>query len=180
MKRIFLLLGFIAFVNSTAQQSHMIIENYSPYDYSGVLIATALNGCFPQVSNTYYPEPTYSPIIIPAGTNADIGYYSSGTVVPFWDVQTAITNPIGIRHFGHSQIAAGGAVSNNTDWQHSKFGMRYPGTTTNVPYTGVNISSGSNACYSWPSSFYDPNSPISADWFTISSGGTVYSYLQIF
>lgn len=180
MKKIFLLLGFTVFVNSNAQQSYMIIENYSSYDYWGVLIATALNGCYPQISNTYYPQPDYSPIIIPAGTNADVGYYNSGSVVPFWDVQSSITNPIAIRPFWHSQIASGGAVSNNTDWQHSKFEMRYPGTTTNVPFTGVNISSGSNACYTWPSSFYNSNSPISADWFTISSGATVYSYLQIF
>jgi hypothetical protein len=111
-----------------------------------------------------------------SGNTANVGLYSSGTEVSYWDVQTASTNPVAIRSYTHPAVSAFNPVSLNTDWQHSKFEMYYTGTNTPVPNTTVNISSGTNACYTWSSYYYNNNSGLEVEWFKIGN----YSYIQIY
>lgn len=157
-----------------AQQSKLVINNYTNYDYRGVIIAAGTN-CSPSISNTYYPEPTYMPLIVAANTSADVGLFSTGTV-PFWDVHLSQTNPFVIRPFNHPSLSPGGVISQNTDWYMSKFGMYYPGTTTSVPYMNTSVSSGVSACSTEPSYYISPYTSFEAEWFTI---GTI-SYLEIY
>jgi hypothetical protein len=96
--------------------------------------------------------------------------------VLFWDVQTATTNPVTIKPYNHMSLISSNVISLNTDWQHSKFEMYYTGTNTPVPNTTVNISSGTNACYAWPSYYYNNNSGLEVEWFKIGD----YSYIQIY
>lgn len=176
MKRIIFLLLVTICSSLSAQQSKLIVNNYTPFDYQGVIIATGLAGCYPSVSNTYYPEPPYHPLKIGPGMTSNVGLFSSGIEVLNWDVQSASTNPVNVRYFTHPAVDSLGIIAQSTEWQHSKFSMYYAGTSTSVPNTTVNISSGTNVCYTWPSYYSNTTNTLEAEWFSI--GG--YTYLQIY
>lgn len=181
MKKYLILTGFALSILINAQQTELIVNNYSSYDYRGVIIATGLNSCYPSVGNTYYPEPTYQPLKVIAGspaipTTVLVGKYNSGFAVPTWDVQSSATSPIFQRSFTHAQVSATSGITLGTEWHHSKFQMYYSGTNTHVPYTSINLSSGTNVCYTWPSYYTNPNTTLEAEWFVIGN----YSYIQIY
>lgn len=174
MKKILILLSFGFSFTAFAQQSKLIINNYTGYDYRGVISAAGPN-CYPSVSNTYYPDPTYLPLIVTAGNSANVDLYSTG-LVPFWDVQTSATNPVVIRPFNHPSLNSSGTISQNTNWYVSKFGMYYSGTTTSIPYMNASVSNGVSACSTAPSYYSNPNTTFEAEWFTIGS----FSYLELY
>ncbi len=176
MKKIFYLVVFCLSVFLFGQQTSLQINNYSIYDYHGVIIATDPNNCSRQVSNTYYPTPPYQELIVGAGVMGNIGLYSSGNYVPYWDVVSSATNPLVIRYYTHPQIAALGVISQNTNWSHSKFEMCYAGTNNHVIGTQVNLSPGTSPCSTADSYFSNPSIPYEVEWFEI--GG--YSYIQIY
>lgn len=174
MKRFLFSLTVFCCALLNAQQTKLTINNFTTNDYRGLIYATN-NSCYPMVGNTYYPEPTYMPLIVPAGVSTMISSFSSG-IVPYWDVQTSATNPVLIRPYYHAAVSPTSTVALNTDWAFSKFGMYYPGTTTSIPYMNAGVSSGSSPCFSAPSYFTSPYTTFEAEWFTISGE----SFLQLY
>lgn len=174
MKKVLLFLIVACGTSFSAQQTKLVINNYTANDYRGVIYAAGSN-CYPIVGNTYYPSPTYSPLIVTAGNTVNVDSYSTGTV-PFWDVQTAAANPVLIRPYTHGSLIISGTISQNTDWFVSKFGMYYPGTNTSIPYMNASVSSGVSPCSTAPSYYTNPNTTFEAEWFTIGN----YSYLQLY
>lgn len=172
----------------SAQQSTLIINNYSSYDYHGQLMATPLGSCYPMVSIGGVAV-TPDQLIVPASTDYMLPSYSNGLAngITTFLVQTSVTNPAVPRAPDHVTLSPTGAISTNTNWRHTKFQMYFAGTNTPVSSGGAsipetyfngNLGDGTNSCFSGPS--YISTVYGDANWFTISSGGTQYTYIQIF
>lgn len=176
MKKLIYLLFVVLYSSYNSQQSTMIINNFSAYDYRGEIDATGPNNCFPKVSNTTYPAPLYSPLLVAAGATVDVGTYNSNNAVSNWTVQTSAINPSSVRLYNNPTLQPSGIIATSTDWTFSKFTMYQSGTNTSLPNSGVNISNGNSPCSAAPSYYNNPNIPLEAEWFKI--GG--YTYLQIY
>ncbi len=72
-------------------------------------------------------------------------------------------------------------INLTADWSQSKFQMVVPGTNESIPSGGFNLSSGLSTAATGPTSFYEPEAPVSAEWFTITISSTEsYSFLQLY
>lgn len=169
----------------SSQQSKLIVNNYSAYDFHSVLIATPLGTCYPMVSISGPGVP--SELVVPAGTVYELSSYASATLITSFLVQTSATSPATPRAPGHATLTPSSGIATMTDWRHAKFQMYFPGTHvpvssggTSVPetYFNGNLGDGTNSCYnggSYISTVYGD-----AEFFKISSGGVTYSYINIF
>jgi hypothetical protein len=185
MKRIILALTIGCSGLLSSQQSKLTVNNYSVYDFHGVLIATPLGSCYPIVSISAPAVP--SELVVPAGTVYGLSSYASSTTITSFLVQTSATNPAIPRVPSHPTLIPSGAISTMTDWRHTKFQMYFAGTGTPVSSGGTsvpetyfngNLGDGTNSCFtgsSYISSVYGD-----AEFFKISSGGITYSYINIF
>lgn len=187
MKKQFLMMCCALGGMISAQQSTLIINNYSSYDYHGQLMATPLGACYPMVSIGYPAVPDQ--LIVPALSDYELQSYSVGAAngITTFLVQTSGTNPAVPRVPNHPTLAPTGAISVNTNWRHTKFQMYFAGTNTPVSSGGTsvpetyflgNLGDGTNSCFTGPSNISTTYGD--ADWFTISSGGVQYTYIQIF
>lgn len=183
MKKLLIVLGIVS-TSMAYSQGVFILNNYSPYDFYGNLLASNLISCFPAVKNR---DP--DPILVPANANMGNGnalvikdfqsqYVNSLYPIGSWNVSLSPTNTIATSSNDPSLIM-GGALSNNTRWITSKFGMYYAGTYNPVP--GFHDSVGNatpNTCYT--SSDYITNANGYAEWFVVSNGSIMITYLQVF
>lgn len=187
MKKQFLMICCALGGMISAQQSTLIINNYSSYDYHGQLMATPLGTCYPMVSIGYPAVPDQ--LIVPAFSDYKLPFYADGAAngITTFLVQTSGANPAVPRVPGHVTLSSTGVISTNTNWRHTKFQMYFAGTNTPVSsggtsipetYFNANLGDGTNSCFSGPS--YISTLYGDAEWFTISSGGTQYTYIQIF
>lgn len=187
MKKQLLILCSVLGGMISAQQSTLIINNYSSYDYHGQLMATPLGSCYPMVSIGYPAVPNQ--LIVPALSDYKLPSYSDGASngITTFLVQTSGANPATPRVPGHITLSPGGPIASNTNWRHTKFQMYFAGTNTpvssggtSVPetYFNANLGDGTNSCFSGPSNISTIYGD--AEWFTISSGGIQYTYIQIF
>ncbi|KMQ65610.1 hypothetical protein ACM46_06955 [Chryseobacterium angstadtii] len=180
MKKFLLLLGLCSVSSAYAQGGVLIIQNLTTnYDYRGTIFANNfVGGCYPIVTSNV-PDP----ILVPAGVTAKYENYkdqflTSASPVSNWNVLLgAGSSPIP-RPYNHLSLAPGGVISNNTKWSMSKFQMFHAGTMTPETYFNGNIGDAANTCVSNPD-YIDATPWGSAKWFTITSGGTVYTYLVI-
>lgn len=180
-----------------SQQSSLIINNYSAYDFRGNLLAFPMNACYPRVGISDPGNPNQ--ILVHAQSHQGNGlelqynnYASAGTnslypVTAFF-VQTSATNPALAQSPNHPSLNPLGPISTNTDWKHTKFQMYFAGTGTPVSSGGVNVpetyfngnlGDGLNSCgygQSYISTFYGD-----AEWFVITgSAGQKFSFIQIY
>jgi len=185
MKKIILALTIGCSGLLISQQSKLTVNNYSAYDFRGVLIATPLGTCYPMVSISGPAVP--SELVVPAGTTYGLSSYASATGISSFLVQTSATNPATPRVPSHPTLAPSGGISTMTDWRHTKFQMYFPGSGlpvssggTSVPetYFNGNLGDGTNSCFTGPS--YIATTYGDAEFFKISSGGITYSYINIF
>ncbi|WP_312343652.1 hypothetical protein [Chryseobacterium binzhouense] len=187
MKKHFLIICCALGTQIFAQQSKLTINNYSPYDFRGQLMATPLGTCYPMVSIGYPAVPDQ--LLVPASDSFYLSTYNDGVAagISSFFVTTSPTNPGMPRIPNHPTLSPMGPISLNTDWRHTKFQMWFAGTNTpvssggtNVPETYFlgNLGDGTNSCFSGPtnvSSVYGY-----AEWYTISSGSIKYTFIDIF
>ncbi|PQA95816.1 hypothetical protein B0A69_05455 [Chryseobacterium shigense] len=182
MKKIVTVLGITA-ASLAYSQGMFMLNNYSPHDFHGNLMAMNLNGCVPAVMNN---DP--ASIIVPANSHMGNGlawkidnyrdqFSTSIYPVTNWIV-TLGPSPSTIRLWNNPSLMPGGVIANNTKWTTSKFQMYYAGTGNHV--VGFNTSLGNatpNSCITSVDYFSTPNG--SAEWFTITGTDTI-TYFQIY
>ncbi|KFF01709.1 hypothetical protein [Chryseobacterium luteum] len=187
MKKILTVLGIAAFSLGYSQGGTLVVNNYTPYDFFGAIIAhNFAGGCYPYVN---HKDP--SMITVPANSNMGTGtelrydnyrdqYTSSLYPVTEWQVSLSPTNGQP-RLWSHPAVMPGGVVSLNTRWGATKFQMRIAGTTTNAPDNfNANLSVAGNTCYLSDDYFTTSSGSNSAEMFTITSGSTNYTYIQLY
>ncbi|KFF18095.1 hypothetical protein [Chryseobacterium sp. JM1] len=187
MKKILTILGITVASFVYSQGGTLIVNNYTPYDFYGAIIANNFaGGCYPMVS----PNTPNSMITVPANANMGTGtelrydnyrdqYSSSLYPIYEWNVNLSPTNGQP-RIWSHPAIMPGSIVALNTRWASTKFQMRFAGTTSNVPEFNANLSLSGNPCNSADDFFNTISGANSADMFTISSGGINYTYIQLY
>ncbi|MFP3597632.1 hypothetical protein [Chryseobacterium sp. SIMBA_029] len=189
MKKFLTILGVAAFAFGYSQGGALVINNYTPHDFSGYIMANNFaGGCYPFVTSG---DPGM--VTVPANANMGNGnelkygnykdqYTSSLYPMTQWYVQTSSTSSMP-RAWNHPAVMPGGTVSNNTKWASTKFKMNYAGTTNGVPGFSSGLTLAGNAsCYTAPDYFDMTSGGItnSAEIFTLSSGGINYTYIQLY
>ncbi|MBL1219776.1 hypothetical protein JET18_02950 [Chryseobacterium sp. L7] len=185
MKKILTLLGLAAFSFGYSQGGTMIVNNYTPYEYRGALIANNFaGGCYPFIS-------TNGGVIIPPNSHTGNGnaliypnyrdqFTTSLYPMPSWNVSLAPNSPT-VRPWNHGSMMPGGTISINTKWSASKFEMYDPATSQYVPGFNTTVSLAGNTCYIAPDFYTTPSGANSAEIFTITtSTGLVETYLQLY
>ncbi|NML70420.1 hypothetical protein HHL23_11485 [Chryseobacterium sp. RP-3-3] len=182
MTKILTVVGITA-ASLAYSQGMFMLNNYSPHDFHGNLMAMNLNGCVPAVMNN---DP--ATMIIPADSHMGNGlawkienyrdqFNSSLYPITNWIV-TLGPSPSTIRLWNNPSLMPGGVIANNTKWVTSKFQMYYAGTGNKV--IGFNQSVGNatpNSCITSVDYFSTPDG--SAEWFTITGTDTI-TYFQIY
>lgn len=187
MKKILALIGLAAFSFGYSQGT-LILNNYSQYDFSGFLIANNLaGGCYPFISSSL-PDMVKVPANSHQGNGLELKYTnykdqftSSLYPVTQWHVSTS--SALGVsRLWNHPSLMPGGVFSNNTRWATTKFVMYYPGTTNLAPddFNGAITVTGNAGCYNASDNMTSTTGNNSAEIFTLSSGGTVITYIQLY
>ncbi|KMQ65620.1 hypothetical protein ACM46_07005 [Chryseobacterium angstadtii] len=183
MKKILTILSFAAAITTYAQ-GRLIINNYTPYDFQGHVIAHGTTSpCYPRVVNNTI-------ITVPADANTGNGNHlqydnyrdqfgSSLYPMADWNVSTSPNNN-SVVPWNDLGMIPGGTLSNTTKWGVAKFGMVYAGTNNNVVGFSANLALAGNACYASPDNFTTSNGLNSGEIFVITSGGTVTTYLQMY
>jgi|GEM_PF-384275 len=189
MKKFLTILGIAAFVFGYSQNGTLIVNNYTPYDFSGYIMANNFaGGCYPFLTSS-------APDMVTVPANANMGngnelryenykdqYTSSLYPISQWYVQSSSTISV-LRPWNHAAIMPGGTISNNTKWSATKFNMKYAGTTNGVPgfSNGLTLA-GNTSCYTAPDYFDMTSGGVtnSAEIFTLTSGGINYTYIQLY
>jgi len=182
MKKILTLAGIIA-ASMVYSQGIFMLNNYSPHDYRGNLMAINLTGCLPSVMNN---DP--ATMIVPANSHMGNGlawkidnyrdqFTTSLYPINNWIVRLS-TSPATIRAWNNGSMIPGGVISMNTKWVTSKFAMYYAGTGNKVVGFNTNLGDATpNSCITSVDYFSTPDG--SAEWFTITGTETI-TYLQIY
>lgn len=185
MKKIILAItiGFSGLLSS--QESKLTVSNYSAYDFHGILLSTPLGTCYPMVSISGPAVP--SELVVPAGTVYGLSSYPSATGITSFLVQTSATSPAIPRIPGHPLLAPPSGIATMTDWRHTKFQMYFAGTNvpvssggTSIPETYFNGNLGDGTYSCWSGDSYTSTTYGDADFYKISSGGIIYSYINIY
>ncbi|KFF18093.1 hypothetical protein [Chryseobacterium sp. JM1] len=185
MKKIVILLGITMASLAYSQGGTMIVNNYTPYEYRGGIIANNFaGGCYPVIGTT-------DTVIVPPNSHTGNGnaliysnyrdqFTSSLYPMPNWTVSLSSTNS-NVRPWNFGSLIPGGAISNNTKWSASKFAMYDPVTNLYIPEFSTTVSLAGNSCYMAPDFYATPNGANSAEIFTITTGtGLVETYLQLY
>lgn len=189
MKKFLTIIGICSAAVAYSQGGTFILNNYSPYNFNGAIIAanpSPTGGtCYPLVSSS-----NPNPLVIPADSHMGNGlelkmdnykdqYPNSLYPIMTWDVSTSATNQGIPRAWNHPAVMPGGTVSNNTKWAGSKFYMTDPATGTSIPLFNANIAvAGTCNSAAVPDYYVCPSG--SAEMFTISSGPNTITYFNIF
>jgi len=151
MKKILTLSGII--VSSFAfSQGTLIVNNYSPYELRGLVMAdnanNAGNSCFPRAGNN---------ITVPANANMGNGlqleytnyrdqFNSSLYPMATWNYAFSATNGSQAVSWNDPVFDPAGPLSTTTRWSTIKFQTFYPGTNNNVIGLIGNLSVANNPC----------------------------------
>ncbi|MDR2236563.1 MAG: hypothetical protein LBE92_10590 [Chryseobacterium sp.] len=182
MRKFLSLLSIVSVSLAYAQTGPLIIRNLTTnYDYRGTIFANnfAGAGCNPVVASI---DP--SMIRVPAGTTVQYNNYrdqyvpGSPSSVLTWSVLLATGGTPTLRPWNHPSLMPGGVISNNTQWSMSKFQMFHAGTLNPETYFYGNIGDAANPCVG-NTDYIDAAPMGTASWFTITTGGTVYTYLVL-
>ncbi|WP_143884990.1 hypothetical protein [Chryseobacterium binzhouense] len=173
MEKIFLMFSLFLSTIAFSQVTPLTINNYSSYKLTGRLRAADLTNCVPElyVGNTL----SSGNFTIPASSSTEyVKYYTANTAtIPVFDylVRMSNTTPASVLPYNHPNVVA---ISPTTDWSFYAFDLR---DAANNIYDHFEL--GVVPCASnYPT--YEMGSVSEAEWFTITSGGTVHSYIQIY
>jgi len=167
MKKYLTMIGLVSLSFAYAQGGPLVINNYTSYDFHTRVTAAnlATPGCYFHVALDN-PE-----LVIPGVGSATYNSYNiPGTS---WKVSTS-PSPATLRLGSHPSLALGGAISNNTKWVVSQFQFYQSGTPLSVGAVGDT----SYTCDPVPNIFNAPEAV--TEWFTITSGTTTSTYIQIY
>lgn len=179
---IFTVLLFGIYAN--AQQSTLMVYNYSPYFLEARIEANGLNGsCYPRISSNDYSS--YNITFPPAsGGSPFIAKYpkynqgsASNPAINQWLVQSAAINPPLWRPTSHPQLSNTSIVTTSTDWTDCLMVTR----DANFVY-GAELELGDpsyDTCNSVSETYQDRNYVI-GEWFTITSGSEKFTIVQVF
>ncbi|MFP3597630.1 hypothetical protein [Chryseobacterium sp. SIMBA_029] len=182
MKKLLTLIG-IAAVSLAYSQGIFIINNYSGYDFHGSLSANNFaGGCYPYV-HALNPATIIAPAYSNMGNSNAIIYKNyrdqyTDSLFPItqWSVTTSPTNTQP-RAWNHAAVMPGGTVANNTTWSATKFQMYFAGTNTPETFFNGNVGNNANPCVLIDNLITTPYG--TAEWFTITTGTTVTTFLEI-
>lgn len=172
LKKIFLLFVFVTFFVD-AQKSTMVINNYSGYYLEGRLGATDDNCTIfvyslPSPGQNIYTVPPYTDTSYPKYSQSNL----STAPITLWLVNTN-NNPMP-RSYDHPVFYPTSGVTKYTDWD-----MFWFKTYDDQHNFYEDFFMGDNSC-NIGSTTYQSGTYSDSEWFTISSGGTDYTFLQIY
>lgn len=197
-KKLTLITGLMLCTHIFAQKSILTVNNYSTYDFhTALLAATDATPCYPSVSIGFNGNATTpSQVVVPANSSDINGQqliYKN-----YWDSAAPSFNglyPISTYLIATSaasqqiqpstffSLNPAGAIATYTDWRYAKFFMTYAGTNTSVsggsPLSYFNGTLGDGTPCSAGSSYVSTNFG-DAEWFSITSGTTKMTYIQIY
>jgi hypothetical protein len=175
MKKIFPILCLFLGVSAFAQQSTLVINNYTIYKLTGRLRANDVNNCVPElyIGNTL----ASGNFTIPPTTTATYEKYFTANVasIPVYDflVRMSSTTPATLLPYNHPDVIS---ISPTTDWRFYAFDVR-DNTSINTVYDSFQI--GISSCgATYPT--FQVGSVSETEWFWVSSGGTTYNFINIF
>lgn len=161
-----------------SQASTLEINNFSPYYLKVRLGASGLGGsgsCFPSVISGIDQVPPGSPsapfkIIYSKYTNSN----TSSVPIPSW----LVTSTYGATQFnrpcGHPALNPAGPIATYSDWSYFIF-QTFDGGIVNYDDFNLGVGSCNGTVYTSQIGNYSE-----AEWFTISSGTSVTTYVQIY
>jgi hypothetical protein len=175
MKKIFPILSLFLGISAFAQQSTLVINNYTTYKLTGRLRANHVTNCVPELymGNTM----ASGNFTIPPTTTATYDKYYTANVAPIpvndFLVRMSATTSAAVLPYNHANVIS---ISPTTDWRFFAFDVR-DNASPNTVYDSFQI--GISSCgATYPT--YQVGSASETDWFTISSGGTAYTYINVF
>ncbi|KQT26177.1 hypothetical protein ASG22_05770 [Chryseobacterium sp. Leaf405] len=180
MKKLLFMIAVIAANYSYAQLSKLAVYNYSSYKLVTRFGANGPSSCYPAVlavpapgtgSNTFSAGSPSAPFI------SEYTYSTSNaSAMPVytWWVRTSLANPGIDRAYNHPAVNPTSAVSTSTDWTYFIFQAQ---DSSNNPYG--DFSMGTGTCNGTLNT-YQVGTYAEAEWFTLTSGGTAYTVVQVF
>ncbi|KFF24601.1 hypothetical protein [Chryseobacterium vrystaatense] len=167
MKKLLTILGLLSLSSVYAQGGPLVINNYTSADFHTRITAANLftPGCY------FYVTLENPELIIPSGTSVSYNSYNiPGTT---WKVSTSPTtaNP---RPGSHPSLMLGGAISLHTQWVMSQFQFYQSGT----PLYSGSVGDISYTCDPVPNVVQTPVGTV--EWFTITTGGGISTYVQMY
>lgn len=174
MKKMFFLLCISFSAVVFAQMSALQINNYSNYLINGRLRANDVTNCLPEiyVGNTLG---TGNFTIPPATSTTYNKYYTSNTAaVPIFEyhVRMSYTGSSMTLDYNNSIMTT---ISPTTDWSMFSFFVRDPITYDIHDHFTIGVAP---CAGNYPT--YQLGTQSETEWFTISSGGTMFSYINIY
>lgn len=165
MKKIVTILGLVSLSSAYAQGGPIIINNYTGADFHTRITAANLTtpGCY------FYVALDNPELVIPSG--GTVSYNSFNIPGSVWKVSTS-PSPATPRPGNHPSLMSGGVISSNTKWVMSQFQFHQSGTAL----SSGGVGDAAYTCSPVPGYMSTPEG--SVEWFTITSGGTTYTYLQ--
>ncbi|WP_144282713.1 hypothetical protein [Chryseobacterium echinoideorum] len=173
MKKIFLTFSLLLSAIAFSQVSTLVINNYTTYKLTGRLRAADLTNCVPELyMGNILSSGNFT---IPASSSTEYSkYYTANTAtVPVFDylVRMSNTTPASVLPYNHPNVLA---ISPTTDWSFFAFDVRDASNNVLDHFEiGVAPCAGN-----YPTN--QLGSASETEWFTIASGGSVYSYIQVY
>ncbi|KFF01712.1 hypothetical protein [Chryseobacterium luteum] len=167
MKKLLTIAGLLFLSFAYAQGGPLVVNNYTSYDFHTRVTAANLTtpGCH------FYVALDHPELVIPSGGSTS--YNSFNIPGTYWKVATS-SSPATLRPGSHPSLALGGVISLNTKWVISQFQFYKSGTALSSGAVGNT----NYTCDPVPNVTTTPQG--SVEWFTITSGGTTYTYLQMY
>ncbi|SHE71186.1 hypothetical protein [Chryseobacterium sp. OV279] len=167
MKKLLTILGFVSISFAYAQGGPLIINNYTAADFHTRLTAANLTtpGCY------FYVTLDNNELVIPSGSS--VSYNSFNIPGTIWKVSTSPTGATP-RPGSHPSLMLGGAISNHTKWVMSQFQFHQSGTAL----SSGGVGDAGYTCNPVPNTLFTTEGAV--EWFTITSAGTTYTYVQAF
>lgn len=158
-----------------SQISTLTINNYSTYYLQVRLGANGPSGtCLPSVISGIQVPPgtSLSPFTVTYDKFANSGL--SAVPIDSWFVTTSFTSPGIMRPYNHPALNPSGPIALNTDWSYFVF-QTFDGGSVTYDHFQLGVGNCNGTHYTAQSGTYSD-----AEWFTITSGGTVTTYVQIY
>lgn len=159
-----------------SQISTLTVNNYSPYYLKVRLGAnSSAVACLPSVVSGIEQVPPALGLL-PFTVTYNKFANSGVAVLPInsWFVTTSLTSPGILRPYNHPALNPSGPIALNTDWSYFVF-QTFDGGTVSYDNFQLGVGNCNGTVYTAQSGTYSD-----AEWFTITSGGTITTYVQIY
>jgi hypothetical protein len=167
MKKLLTIIGLVSAAAVYAQGGPLIVNNYTTYDFHTRITAANLStpGCY------FYVALDNPELIISGGSS--VSYNSFNIPGTYWKVATS-PSPATLRPGTNPSLMLGGVISNNTKWVVSQFQFYQSGT----PLSTGAVGDVSYTCEIVTPVYTTPEA--SVEWFTITSGSSTSTYIQMY